>query len=95
MKLCERSELSVPQNHDPYHTVPQFYCRGWLEVELARGGVTGSPGSSFQCFCQNPRELQNPVFVVPDFELEVDFWSVFGHFWWFLEVAWLPFYGFI
>jgi len=32
---------------------------------------------------------------VPDFELEVDFWSVFGHFWWFLEVAWLPFYGFI
>jgi len=31
----------------------------------------------------------------PLFGLEVDFWTVFGHFWPFLEVAGLPFYEFI
>ncbi len=41
------------------------------------------------------RGLQKCLFVGPVFELEVDFWTVFGHFWPFLEVAGLPFYGFI
>jgi hypothetical protein len=54
-----------------------------------------APQGPFSVFCEKRRELQEPNILGPVFGLEVDFWSVFGHFWWFLEVAWLPFYGFI
>jgi hypothetical protein len=42
-----------------------------------------------------PRGLQEPIFVGALFGLKVDFWSIFSHFWSILEVAGLPFYGFI
>jgi hypothetical protein len=45
--------------------------------------------------CENHRELQKCLFVGP---VLVWFWSFlvdFGHFWSILEVAGLPFYGFI
>ncbi len=32
-------------------------------------------------FCEKYHELEIPVFVGPDFQLEVDFWPVFGRFW--------------
>jgi len=51
-----------------------------------------------KAFCpvyEKHRELQKCLFVGPVFQLKGDFWTVFGQFWWFLEVAGLPFYGFI
>jgi hypothetical protein len=38
---------------------------------------------------------KNPYLLGALFGFEVDFWSVFGHFWSILEVAWLSFYEFI
>jgi hypothetical protein len=65
---------------------PLMDCR-WTADDLAKG--------LFYPVCEKYRELQKPVFVAPLFGLEVDFWTVFGRFWWFLEVAWLSFYEFI
>jgi hypothetical protein len=30
--------------------------------------------------CENPHELQEPIFLGANFQLEVDFWSTFGPF---------------
>jgi hypothetical protein len=44
--------------------------------------------------CENPHELQEPIFLGANFQLEVDFWSIFDQFRWFPEFPSFPFYEF-
>jgi hypothetical protein len=55
---------------------------------------TSAPNTAYECSQtgdwpsgEKHRELQKSLFAGPVFGFEVDFWSVFGHFWSILEVA--------
>jgi|JI9StandDraft_2_1071091.scaffolds.fasta_scaffold48506_1 hypothetical protein len=61
--------------------------QGGCESKFA--GIGGLPLPSaddlakalFSAFCENPRKLQNPNILGPDFPLNGDFESVFDRFW--------------